>query len=276
MASTLAVPTIDMSRWTCGSRESRAALAVAFDTAASTVGFVQLVNHSIPAGALAGLLSAADAFFALPAEEKALASPRSTSTNRGYSPPRSESLSLSLSEATAGAAPPPPDSFEAFNVGPDDVDEADPFYAAERHRFFAPNVWPARPAGFRDAATAYFAAAHGVALALVDIFAPALRLPDGYFGRLVDRSTTTMRVINYEPSADGGACEAGAGETGGQRMGAHTDYGMVTVLYADAVPGLQVCCDGGVWRDVMPEPGALLVNFGDMMAEATNDRWKST
>ncbi len=36
----------------------------------------------------------------------------------------------------------PPDLFEAFNIGPDVVDEDDPIISKERHRFFAPNVWP--------------------------------------------------------------------------------------------------------------------------------------
>jgi isopenicillin N synthase-like dioxygenase len=60
------------------------------------------------------------------------------------------------------------------------------------------------------------------------------------------------------------------------RMGAHTDYGMVTVLSADPVPGLQVLAPDGEWRDVLPVPGALLVNLGDMTALWTNDRWRST
>ena len=30
----------------------------------------------------------------------------------------------------------------------------------------------------------------------------------------------------------------------------------------------------GRWRPVAPEPGALLVNLGDLTAEWTNDRWR--
>ena len=62
---------------------------------------------------------------------------------------------------------------------------------------------------------------------------------------------------------------------GQQRMGAHTDYGVVTVLWADGAPGLQVFLEGA-WQPVRPEPGALLVNLGDLTAEWTNDRWRST
>ncbi len=58
-------------------------------------------------------------------------------------------------------------------------------------------------------------------------------------------------------------------------MGVHTDYGIVTVLWSDGAPGLEVFLDGA-WRPVAPVPGALLVNLGDLTAEWTNDRWRST
>jgi isopenicillin N synthase-like dioxygenase len=59
-------------------------------------------------------------------------------------------------------------------------------------------------------------------------------------------------------------------------MGAHTDYGIVTVLWADGMPGLEILDDAGAWHPVQPAPGALLVNLGDAMARWTNDRWVST
>lgn len=60
------------------------------------------------------------------------------------------------------------------------------------------------------------------------------------------------------------------------RMGAHTDYGVVTVLYADPVPGLEIVGPSGDWHPVTPERGALVLNLGDLLAEWTNDRWRST
>ena len=59
-------------------------------------------------------------------------------------------------------------------------------------------------------------------------------------------------------------------------MGEHTDYGIVTVLWADQVRGLQVLAADGSWNDVSPLPGALLVNLGDLTNRWTNERWKST
>jgi isopenicillin N synthase-like dioxygenase len=59
-------------------------------------------------------------------------------------------------------------------------------------------------------------------------------------------------------------------------MGAHTDYGIVTVLWADPVPGLEILDAGGRWHPAQPAPGALLVNLGDALARWTNDEWLST
>ena len=63
---------------------------------------------------------------------------------------------------------------------------------------------------------------------------------------------------------------------GQQRMGAHSDYTTFTILNADPVPGLQIVDGDGSWVDAIPEPGALLVNVGDVLAMYTNDFWPST
>ena len=46
--------------------------------------------------------------------------------------------------------------------------------------------------------------------------------------------------------------------------GAHTDYGMLTLLMTDEQPGLQIWSDGE-FIDVPPKPGTFIVNLGDML-----------
>ncbi len=240
-------------------------VAADLDSAARSVGFMQVVGHQIPASVIDAMVAAGDAFFDLPLATKLATRPGDLTVNRGYAATGTEALSYSIGDES------PPDLFEAFNMGDDDVDVTDPFYAAERHRLFAPNIWPAELPELRRALVAYFAEARRVALARTDVFALALGLEHDWFRPFVDRSTTTMRTINYERRA--GDAEPVAGQ---QRMGAHTDYGVVTVLWADATPGLEILGDGGSWHGVVPAPGALLVNLGDLTAEWTNDRWRST
>jgi isopenicillin N synthase-like dioxygenase len=259
------VPTVDLEPWHSGDLAGRAEVARQFDEACRSIGFLQVVGHGVPDGVIDEMGRATAEFFALPLEEKRRCVPPDPTINRGYAASGTEALAYSIGMQAQ------PDLFEAFNIGEDAVDDSDPYYAAERHRLFAPNIWPDRPAALRSALVAYFAAVRAVALTLTEVFAPALGLPDGWFRPFVDRSTTTMRVNNYERRPDDDEPR-----TGQQRMGAHTDYGVVTVLYADQVPGLQIVGPDGGWLDVVPDRGAFLVNLGDLTAEWTNDNWRST
>jgi isopenicillin N synthase-like dioxygenase len=261
----LVVPIVDVDPWRSGDRVARQAVADEVDAALREIGFMQLVGHAIPDRVVADMVDTSGAFFDLPLDRKLAVRPDDLTVNRGYAASGTEALSYSIGDAT------PPDLFEAFNMGEDVVDEVDPFYAAERHRMFAPNIWPDELPELRSALVSYFAEARRVALELTDVFAAALGLPDRWFRPFVSRSTTTMRTINYERRH--GDPEPAPGQ---QRMGAHTDYGVVTVLWADRTPGLQILGHDGAWHDVAPESGALLVNIGDLTAEWTNDRWRST
>jgi isopenicillin N synthase-like dioxygenase len=243
---------------------------------------MQIVGHGIPVKVISDMRDATDAFFALPLDRKRLVEPAHAGINRGYAASGSEALSYSLGAEAAttrlaptssagGATAGLPDLFEAFNIGLDRPPADDPFYRDAPHDFFAANLWPDDVPSLRPALTAYFDHAVQVALTLTDLFAIALGMPDRWFRPYVERSTLTMRVNHYERRA-GEAAPA----PGQMRMGAHTDYGVVTVLHADPVPGLEVVGPDEAWHPVVPRPGALLVNLGDLTARWTNDRWRST
>ena len=52
----------------------------------------------------------------------------------------------------------------------------------------------------------------------------------------------------------------------GPLSGAHTDFGMLTLLATDDVPGLQLHLPAaGGWVDAKPLPGTFIVNLGDML-----------
>ena len=262
-AVTALVPTIDIGPWRRG--QDRAATGAALDDAARRIGFLQVVGHGIADDTIADMGHACDAFFALPLADKLRCTPERPGINRGYAAKGTEALSYSLGIDAAA-----PDLFEAFNIGPDSVPD-DAWHRADPFDFFAPNLWPSAVPTMRAALVAYLAAAQQVATTLTEVFACALDLPQGWFQPYIDRSTITMRVNHYERRASDAAPSAGQ-----MRMGAHTDYGIVTVLLADAVPGLQIVGPDGAWHDVVAEPGALLVNLGDLTARWTNDRWRST
>ena len=261
---TFAVPVVDIAPYVAGgSTEARARKAAEMDAACRTVGFVQILGHGVPAGITDGLAAAMDGLLERPLDVKSrYRTP--PEVNRGYSPPKSESLSLSLGVEAATRMN---DFFEAFNVGAaaswfPGLDLPQPDYAE--------NTWPDVP-GFQDAVLAYFHEAARVARTLTTVFADALGLPAGFFDRFTGHSIDVLRMNNY--ALPPGQIDLDGDLTG---MGEHTDYGIVTVLWADRVAGLQVLGSNDVWHDVMPDPGALLVNLGDLTARWTNERWLST
>ncbi|GAB2541379.1 isopenicillin N synthase family dioxygenase [Nocardia heshunensis] len=262
---TFQVPIIDISAFVGeGSAADRAAVAQAIDAACSTVGFMQIVGHGVPQEVLDDFAGALDGFFGLElAVKKQYQVP--PPINRGYSPPKSESLSLSLGVEQASRMN---DFFEAFNVGVAASDHPGLGLPAVE---YAENVWPAEVPDFRAPVWAYFAEAGRVARTLAGAFAQALALPAGYFEPFIDHSQDVLRMNNY--ALPPGTVDLDGDLTG---MGEHTDYGILTVLWADQVAGLQVLGSDGVWHDVAPADGALLVNLGDLMARWTNERWLST
>lgn len=264
MESTFEVPAIDITPWVAGGDEAaRRAVACAVDDACARVGFMQILGHGIPQRLIDGLADAMDGFFGLSGEAKKAY--RVAGANRGYSPPKSESLSLSLGVESATRMN---DFFEAFNIGVEarsfthlDLDEAD----------YGINVWPDGLPAFRRAVLDYFTEAGRVARVLTGIFCAALGLEPDYFERLTDHSIDVLRMNNY--ALPEGTVTLDGELTG---MGEHTDFGIVTVLWADQVAGLQVLGSDRSWHNVEPVDGALLVNLGDLTARITNDRWMST
>jgi len=260
------VPTIDISPYISGGTpEQRRTVSDAFDEAARTVGFMQVTGHGISLESWARLGRASDRFFGLTLEEKKrYCAPRGV--NRGYSPPKSERLSLSLGVEKAERMN---DFFEAFNVGATAADYptagVDPAMSSE-------NVWPTETETFQGDVELWMRNATSVAHVMMEIFADALRLPKNYFGAYTDHSLNVLRMNNYA-LPEGERVELDGDLIG---MGEHTDFGIVTLLWADEVKGLQVLGDNGSWNDVSPLPGALLVNLGDLTARWTNERWKST
>ena len=53
------------------------------------------------------------------------------------------------------------------------------------------------------------------------------------------------------------------------------DIGFRLLAVTDGTPGLQILKDG-VWIDVPPIPGTVIVNLGDMLERWTSGKFKST
>jgi isopenicillin N synthase-like dioxygenase len=187
----------------------------------------------------------------------------SPEVERGYSAKGTEGFSYTLGLEQ------PPDLFEAFTVGLEPLPDH-PAYHTDAHHFFHPNIWPDEPASLRPAMLAYYREVERVVHLTTGKLALALGMPEDFFEPFTDHSTDTLRINWFEGSPGETALPGQFG------IGPHTDYGIISVLFNDQAPGLQVYTSDEVWADVIPVPGALVVNVGDLLSRWTNDRWRST
>lgn len=255
------VPVIDLGAARLDT-DARREAAAALDRACQTSGFFAVTGHGIDEDVIAAAVDRSREFFALPFDEKCEVAPAEPWGFRGYVGVDATALAATLGDAT------PPDLSESFNVARfEDSAPGEDRPIGERS-MMAPNRWPQQPAELRPALEALFAEMEQVAFDLAGLAAEALDLPSEWFASsLVDG--TSLLLVNHYPAVESPPLP------GQLRRGAHTDYGILTVLYAEDEPGLQIH-SGGEWIDVPHVPGALIVNIGDLMARWVNDRWVST
>lgn len=260
---TSAVPVIDLSPYFAGG-PGKAAVARTTAAACEEIGFLVIEGHRIERDLVAEIFAAGRGLFDLPFADKELLRPADGVSPRGYHALGTKYLARTLGQET------PPDLREQFYIGPlaPDLDRIRAVPGALK--FYAPNIWPQHPAGFRETATRYYRAMERLSRDLMRIFALALELDETYFDRTIDNHFATLPLNHYPaPSA--------APLPGQLRAGEHSDFGSLTILAMDDAPGgLQVKARDGSWQDVTAGPGQLIVNIGDMMQRWTNDRWPST
>lgn len=240
----------------------RAAMAGQVDRVCRHTGFIMLEGHGVPTDVIDGVWERAAAFFALPQAEKARVAPPRPGDPYGWLGPNSEALARSRGDET------PPDLKESFNGGPGTV--PDGLREPDALAFcYAPTPWPDLP-GFRSAWLDYYAQMERLAERVMAVFAAALGLEERFFAPYVNRPISALRALHYPATK-------GAAELGQQRAGAHSDYGSLTILLPQVGSrGLEIERPGGGWEEVPTEPGAFVINIGDLMARWTADRWVST
>ena len=123
--------------------------------------------------------------------------------------------------------------------------------------------------GLREAVGGLERALARVADTVLRAMALALELPETWFVDRTEHAVVTTRCNHYLRGPNVRPLPDQPG------LGGHTDYGLMTLLLADPVPGLQLLC-GDEWLDVIPPPESITCNLGDMIAKWTNDRRVST
>ncbi|XP_021757824.1 flavonol synthase/flavanone 3-hydroxylase-like [Chenopodium quinoa] len=219
------------------------------------VGFFYVVNHGVDKALFERLFEESKKFFSFPEEEKMKLEKQEFS---GYTALYSEKLDTSLN--TKG------DPKESFYIGP------------IHDEIYNLNRWPSEELlpNWRPTMEAYHTQVTSAGKRLLSLLALALNLDENYFENVgaLDPPMPKLRLLHY-PEGDP-SCH------NDEVLGAsaHSDYGMITLLATDGVPGLQVCREKDrqpqIWENVPHVEGALIVNIGDMTERWTNGVFRST
>jgi isopenicillin N synthase-like dioxygenase len=248
------IPVIDLAASRSGAA-GLASTAAEVHKAARETGFFYVANHGIDQRLIDAAFAQTRRFFARPlAEKRALA--QQPGTARGYERLEGQMLDKGspgdLQEGYPLTGEPPP-AMRERNAG---LPEG------------APNQWPSLP-GFREEMLAYYAAGLELAGHVMQLLAVSLDLPASYFEEAYRFANPTLRIHRYPPHPENAAFnQLGAG--------AHTDWGVVTILAQDHSGGLEVQNADGDWIRATPIPGTFVVNLGDMMMHWSNDLYHST
>lgn len=251
------VPIIDIADLDSPALARRRAVAEAIGRACEDIGFFYVAHHGVPQPTIDAALNAAEAFFALPVEEKCAVHIRNSRNHRGYVPVNEELL-----DPAAGHEP-----REAIDFGAEIA--ADDPLAVAAPEFFGPNQWPDRPGGLRPAIEDYHAAMLALSRRLARGFALALAMPEDFFASRMSHPLSLMRLLRY-PAAETERDRAAYG------INAHSDYECYTILWQDDCGGLELLNAAGQWVQAPPQPGTFVVNIGDLMMRWSNDRFRST
>ncbi|XP_073150539.1 azadirone synthase LFS-like isoform X1 [Henckelia pumila] len=226
-------------------------------------GFFYVINHGIGIEFMDEVFLQSKRFFDLPMEEKMKL--LRNEKHRGYTPVFDEHLDP-VNQIHG-------DYKEGYYIGielsEDDPDAQKPFYG--------PNLWPRAdilPA-WRETMEKYHQKALEVAKTVSRLIAQALDLKFDFFDQseMLGKPIAVLRLLHYADEVS----EPAKGIFG---AGAHSDFGLITLLATDDVVGLQICRDKDanpqIWEYVPPLKGAFIVNLGDMLERWSNCTFRST
>ncbi|KXT14229.1 hypothetical protein AC579_7543 [Pseudocercospora musae] len=230
-------------------------------------GFFQIVGHRVPRELQQDVLDSVKSFFNLPQELKEKVHKDNTTWNRGY-----ESIGSQILESGTN-----PDLKEGFYIG-EEISKSHPYFTGKKLNS-GPNQWPTSSSSqesnfdaekFRRVSMEYYAHMHTLAREVLSVIALTLDLPEDYFQAFTTGAVATLRYLHYPPQPPTSDEKLTRG------IGAHTDFGSITLLMQDEVDGLQVYEKStNEWLDVTPVPGAYVVNLGNMFMRWSNDLYIS-
>ncbi len=230
---------------------AKADFAAEFGDSFERFGFAMVCDHGMDLALLDEAWTLARRFFALPEATKRRYDGALNGGQRGYTAFGTE-IAKGASEN---------DLKEFWHVGRD-LPPGDPLSAS-----MPPNLWPAEIPEFHAVFTRLYAEFDRVGAELLSAIALYLGLEERWFDGPIHNGNSVLRLLHYPPVS---------AQAPGIRAGAHEDINLITLLLGAEEGGLELLDRNGNWLPVVPPPGALAINVGDMLQRLTNYRLPST
>ncbi|CAM8934352.1 hypothetical protein QQ045_012541 [Rhodiola kirilowii] len=229
------------------------------DKACREAGFFYATGHGIPDDLVREVRSVTHRYFDLPYDEKTEIKMSPSTGYRGY-----QRIGENITKGV-------PDIHEAIDCYREITTG---MYGALGKPMEGINLWPSNPSNFMSLVEEYISLCTDLSRKIMRGIALALGCPaDAFEGSIGGDPFWVMRLIGYPgiSTANGHKPENDIG------CGAHTDYGLLTLVNQDDhITALQVRNKSGEWIWAPPIPGAFVCNIGDMLKILSNGIYEST
>jgi isopenicillin N synthase-like dioxygenase len=254
------VPVIDMGPYLRGEPGALERTAEALGEASETIGFYFVGNHGVPQSLIERVFAETERFHALPLQRKL--SVKVADRIVGYLPQGGQTQRTSVYGKSSH-----PDTSSSYYIRQEFPAEHPDRLAGKPWVF--DNKWIDGLPGFRDTMIEYYAAMSQLVYRILRLQSVALGMgPDFLPGHDAFKPPVfNLRLLHYPPRE-----QTLDGQFG---IGPHTDYGHLTILAQERVPGLEILARDGQWIEAPAPAGHFLVNNADLCSRWTNDRFRS-
>lgn len=246
------IPSVDLSKFTNGNAEEKAAFVQDLGKAYEDVGFVAVKNHGVPDELIADLYKYVQQFFSLPSEKKRSYEIPALAGQRGYT-------SFGKEHAKGSDSPDLKEFFQYGQVVP-------PNHPLKPE--YPDNVQVDDIDNFNDTFYKAYRAFEKSGKSLLQAIALYLKLDEHYFDNYVEEGNSIVRAIHYPPITNEPKSAIRAEQ--------HEDINLITLLVGASAGGLEILNNDNEWVGVTSLPDQIVVNVGDMLERLTNNKLKST
>ena len=212
----MAIPVVDLARFTQGTPEEKAAFVQELGKAYEEVGFVAVKNHGVPDELIANQYEYVQQFFSLPLEKKKQYEIPGLAGQRGYT-------SFGKEHAKGSDAP---DLKEFFQYG-QTVEDRDTIQSE-----YPDNVQVSEITSFNETLYSAYRNFEKSGKALLQAIALYLGLDEHYFDEHIHNGNSILRCIHYPPIT--------SEPKSAIRAEQHEDINLITLLVGASADGLQI------------------------------------